>query len=287
MDKPRIVVLCCDGIYQRYLVQRLATAYEVVGVVLHAVPNEKGSLWNRARKYLSPMALWRYLMARRELARANEEARGLLEALFFTEGQPPTIPEGTPKIAVANINDADAVSFVRGLHPDIVCVNGTNLLREPMLSLFRSIPLGFVNLHTGLSPYARGGNCNLYVLLEGRPELVGVTVHHIDPGIDSGDIIITAQVDMAPDDTFEKIDIKTFRLGIDLMVTAVRQLVEGRAERVEQWEEGRLYLRRTGYVYEPYQRVTVNRLIGQGLLARYLSSKTERDAAVRLVGKRT
>ena len=55
---------------------------------------------------------------------------------------------------------------------------------------------GIINLHTGPSPYTRGGNCNLYALRDGHPEWVGVTVHYIDPGIDSGELIRTAQVPM-------------------------------------------------------------------------------------------
>ena len=54
---------------------------------------------------------------------------------------------------------------------------------------------------------------------------------------------------------FEIIDGKTFRLGNECMVAAVRQLHDGKAERVPQWTEGKLFLRRTGYVYDPFLHV--------------------------------
>ena len=284
MARPRIVVLCCDGLYQRYLVQRLASEYDLAGVVLHAVPDAKGSLWKRGKKYLRPASLWRYLVARGALARSNAGTRELIETLFFAAGKPLALLEGIATLCVPDINDPRAVNFVQRHAPDIVCVNGTNLLREPMLALIPFIPLGIINLHTGLSPYTRGGNCNLFALLEGHPEWVGVTVHHIDPGIDSGDLILTAQVPMETDDNYDMIDARTFHLGIELLVQAVRQLAEKRAERVRQWTEGRLYLGRTGFVYEPFQRYEVNQRLAAGLVRDYLTDKAARDAGVRLVG---
>ena len=284
-NRPRIVVLCCDGIYQRYFVQRLHQAYQVVGIVVRKEPQAKGSLAGRLRRYLNPVALARYLLARFDMARSARVSAGLVESLYYEQGRPPAMPAGVECITVPDINSPEAVAFVERHAPDMVCVNGTNLLRAPMLGLADQIPLGIVNLHTGLSPYTRGGNCNLFALLEGKPEWVGVTVHHIDPGIDSGDLILTRQVEMQADDEYDHIDARTFRLGADLMVLAVKQIAEGRAARVPQWDEGKLYLRRTGYVYEPYHWYRANRLLRKGLIKRYLQEKKVRDAAVRLVGE--
>ncbi len=191
-----------------------------------------------------------------------------------------------PGAAVRYLRTAEeAVMMVTRTAPDVLCVDGTNLLRQPMLELIPRLRYGIINMHTGLSPYSRGGNCNLFMLLEGHPELVGVTIHHIDAGIDSGDIIVTARPDLAADDTYECIEAKTFRLGADLMQIALRQLVEGRAERVRQWDKGKLFLRRTGYLYDIELRVRVNQLLESGLLRDYLADRNRRDANVRLVGK--
>src|SRR6185369_2573584 len=124
----------------------------------------------------------------------------------------------------------------------VVAVNGTRLIRQPLLRQAASLRLGLINLHTGLSPYSRGGNCNLFMLLEDHPELVGITIHYIDEGIDSGDIIITARPDMDHDDTIETIDVKTFELGNRAMVSALQQLHAGCAERVKQWTPGKEFL---------------------------------------------
>ena len=283
-ERPRVVALVADGIYQRYLVMRLAEEFELVGLVVHAPPSPKGSLAERARRYANPARLAKHLWARRAMRGYAARAAPVLAGLFHRDGREPSFPGYVPNVRVENINAAAAVSLIEQVCPDIVCVNGTNLLREPMLALIPGIRHGIINLHTGLSPYSRGGNCDLFMLLEGRPEMVGITIHHIDKGIDSGDIVITARPELSPDDNYEMIEAKSFRLGIDRMLVAVRQLAEHRAERVRQWAEGKLFLRRTGYVYEPYHRVRVNRMLEAGLVADYLAHREDRDRGIRLVG---
>ena len=281
MREPlRVVVATGESAAQRYLVARLAKEFDLAGVIVHAPKQPSGTLFDRIRRYATPARAFRYLRTQRLTARYEARSAALIDALFRIDESP-----DVPAIRVEDINAPEAVAFVRKLAPDILCVNGTNLLREPMFALIPSLPFGIINLHTGLSPYSRGGNCNLFMLLEGHPELVGITIHYIDRGIDSGDIIITARAPVEADDAYEAVEAKNYRLGIDLMLVALRQLAEGRAARVKQWEEGKLFLRRTGYVYEPSLRVKANRLIEQGLLRDYLQHREERDRNVRLVGE--
>ena len=282
---PRLVVLCCDGFYQRALVQRAARVFDLVGVVVQHPPAQKRrSLRSRLSRYRDPAALGRQLVARWGLPRHEQRGEALRQRLFAPAGTEPAIPDGVPVLHTDAINGPDTVAFLRRQAPDLVLVNGTQLLRQPVLELLPQIRYGIINLHTGLSPYSRGANCNLYMILEGHPELVGVTVHHIDAGIDSGDIIRSAQVPLQSDDNFETIDVRSFDLGIDLLIAAARDHVAGRAERVRQWEKGKLFLQRTGYHYEPWQRLQASRRLEGGLLRDYLSHRAERDAAVRVVG---
>jgi folate-dependent phosphoribosylglycinamide formyltransferase PurN len=281
----RAVVLCCDGLYQRTLVQRARSHFHLVGVVVQHPPQASAARrWDRLRRYRDPRAVLRQAWSRLALRPYQRRGRELEDRLFRPEGCEPALPMDVPVHHTSAINGAETVEYLRDLAPELILVNGTQLLREPILSLRPQIRHGILNLHTGLSPYSRGANCNLYMVLEGHPELVGVTVHHIDPGIDSGDIIRSAQVPMEPDDNFETIDVRSFDVGINLLLEGARDLVEGRALRVRQWEQGKLFLQRTGYHYEPWQRLQANRLLKQGMLRDYLAHKAARDAGLRLIG---
>jgi methionyl-tRNA formyltransferase len=58
------------------------------------------------------------------------------------------------------------------------------ILKPPVLALF---PNRAINLHIAFLPYNRGADPNFWSWVENTPK--GVTIHHIDEGVDTGDII--------------------------------------------------------------------------------------------------
>ncbi len=73
-----------------------------------------------------------------------------------------------------------------------------------------------VNLHISLLPWNRGADPNLWSFLEDTPK--GVTIHYIDAGIDTGDIIAQREV------PYEKED--TLRTAYDRLSRAIIRLFE-------------------------------------------------------------
>ena len=70
------------------------------------------------------------------------------------------------------------------------------ILSENVIEAF---PRQVVNMHISYLPWNRGKDPNLWSFLEDTPK--GVTIHFIDPGIDTGDILAQEQVEFYPDDT--------------------------------------------------------------------------------------
>lgn len=59
--------------------------------------------------------------------------------------------------------------------------------------------VGFLNLHPAHLPHNRGWHTPSWAMLDGTP--AGATLHFMDEGIDTGDIIARVRVDPAPHDT--------------------------------------------------------------------------------------
>lgn len=72
------------------------------------------------------------------------------------------------------------------------------ILKSPLLEAPR---LGFVNTHPSLLPYNRGKHYNFWALVEQVP--FGVTLHRVDSGVDTGDIVCQAPIDYDWSDTGE------------------------------------------------------------------------------------
>lgn len=81
-------------------------------------------------------------------------------------------------------NAAASVARLRTWAPELVVFTGGNILREAVLGVAR---LGVLNVHLGLLPEVRGMSSPEWSLLSNVP--VGVTIHSMDGGIDTGPIL--------------------------------------------------------------------------------------------------
>lgn len=58
-----------------------------------------------------------------------------------------------------------------------------------------------INLHISYLPWNKGADPNFWSFLEDTPK--GVTIHYIDEGLDTGDIIVRKEIPVYADDTLE------------------------------------------------------------------------------------
>ncbi len=100
--------------------------------------------------------------------------------------------EGIPVVSVGALSTPGAVAAVRALNPDLLVHAGAGILRRDILSVPK---LGTLNAHMGILPRFRGMNVGEWARFEGNP--VGCTVHLVDEGIDTGDILVVREVDPA------------------------------------------------------------------------------------------
>lgn len=110
------------------------------------------------------------------------------------------------------INEPETVKKIKTLKPDIILsVCFGYILNSEVIKI---PPFGAVNLHTAYLPYNRGANPNVWSIVEGAP--AGVTLHYINPGIDTGNVITQKEVRVDWFDTgktlYEKLEKDAFKL---------------------------------------------------------------------------
>lgn len=135
------------------------------------------------------------------------------------------------KLRYANdVNSTSALSFMQRHSPDLIVYTGGGILRRRLIE----IPtLGVINAHSGLLPKYRGMNVTEWALLNG--DNIGITVHFIDPGIDTGRILFTRLIQIGIEDT--SIDMLRHRIAcatVDTLVEAVEMVASGNAEPINQ-----------------------------------------------------
>lgn len=146
----------------------------------------------------------------------------------------PKYPD-TEILDVENINSEMAYNFTAKHNPDLILVSGTRLVKEKMFNISPSI--GILNLHTGLSPYVKGGpNCTNWCIANKDYHLIGNTIMWIDKGIDTGDILTTEFTSLNGNENLLELHIKVMEHAHNLYINAVKFLNLGNSQRIKQSE---------------------------------------------------
>lgn len=144
----------------------------------------------------------------------------------------PKYPD-TANLDVENINSQIAYDFTEKYRPDLILVSGTRLVKEKMLGISPSI--GILNLHTGLSPYVKGGpNCTNWCIANNEFHLIGNTIMWIDKGIDTGNILTTEFTTFTGNENLFELHTKVMEHAHNLYVNAVKFLATGKKQSVPQ-----------------------------------------------------
>lgn len=102
-------------------------------------------------------------------------------------------------LEVASVNEECVSDQLTGFAPDVVIVNGTRIIKPEILSC---VDAPFINTHVGITPMYRGVHGGYWALWNGDPDNFGVTIHLVDPGVDTGQPLRQVRVRPSSDDTF-------------------------------------------------------------------------------------
>ena len=121
----------------------------------------------------------------------------------------------------------EVVSF----HPNLIitCAYGQILPRE----LLVYPKYGCINVHASLLPKLRGGAPIHHAIIDGYKK-TGVTIMHMSPKMDEGDIISSKEIEILDTDTAETLHDKLSILGKDLLMETLPSIIDGTASRIKQ-----------------------------------------------------
>lgn len=205
----RIILLCSNQSNQHALASKISKEFDLVGI---SIENKKSTPSKSVFYFFSK------IIDRLLFFMIIKSWKSMLN--FYKEGY--SLPT-TKTIYIENINSKEVIDFINELKPDLIMVSGTRLIKQGILEL--KIPKGIINLHTGLSPYVKGGpNCTNWCIANNKIHLIGNTIMWIDKGIDSGNIITTDLIDFNGNENLTEIHIKVMEHAHNLYIKTLRQI---------------------------------------------------------------
>lgn len=127
---------------------------------------------------------------------------------------------------------ADLITKLKELKPDmLLSVAWRHLFKKDLLDIPR---LGAINFHSSLLPRCRGANPTNWAIISGEKD-TGVTVHFIDEGVDTGDIIIQKRIPITTEDTAYTLRMKQDKISEKLMEELIKYILyTGKFPRIKQ-----------------------------------------------------
>ena len=124
---------------------------------------------------------------------------------------------------VTSVNSKATIELLQGINPDIIVVNGTRIISKKVLSI---VKCKLINTHAGLTPKYRGVHGTYWALVNNDVENSGVTIHFVDEGIDTGNIIDQITVIPIKQDNFSTYPLLQLSEAIKMLNKALENFYE-------------------------------------------------------------
>ncbi|HTV72028.1 MAG TPA: formyl transferase [Rhizobiaceae bacterium] len=223
LARSEIVVVTAGGPHPWIIINALRDAFGPVTVIQEESEGRGTLIHRRAKKFgwwnaLGQTAMMAWSVLGKRLAKRR------IAAIIERNGLQTEPPPCQHIIHVPSVNSIMFRAAVVQLDPKAVLLVGCRMLGAESLA---EIKCPILNYHAGITPKYRGMNGGYYALAEGDAENFGGTVHLVDAGVDTGDVIYQARGAPAPDDDFLTYAFRLAAISRDISMQAVRDALDG------------------------------------------------------------
>lgn len=127
--------------------------------------------------------------------------------------------------------EPETTEKIRELNPDLIvtCAFG-QILPDSLLAIPR---FGTINVHGSLLPKYRGAAPIQWAIINGEKK-TGITTMLTDSGLDTGDMLLKAEIDIPDDMTAGELHDRMSLLGAEVLIKTIKKLEEGTLKPVPQ-----------------------------------------------------
>lgn len=238
MNSPKIVLLAGKGISTNILYNALIKDFTVTAIILEEPVSKKQFLKKRIKKQgiikVVGQILFQLLIVKfLDLFSKGRKKEILLQYAMHDNALP-----YEKIIQVRSVNDETCIQILQSLQPNLVIVNGTRIISSQVLNCVSS---NFINIHAGITPKYRGVHGAYWALVNNEPENCGVTVHLVDPGIDTGAVIAQKTITITQNDNFVTYPLLQLAEGLPLIKSAISAILDDNLSPKDTSGESRLW----------------------------------------------
>lgn len=153
-----------------------------------------------------------------------DKPKGRGKEMQFPPVKEAAIRHGIPVFQPQKVRASECVEHLKGFQAEVcVVVAFGQILPKEILKM---TPYGCINVHASLLPKYRGAAPIQWAILSGE-DVTGVTTMQMDEGLDTGDMLLKAEVLICPEETGESLHDKLAAAGAKLAVDTLKELEAG------------------------------------------------------------
>ena len=138
---------------------------------------------------------------------------------------------GIPFYVTENVNSDQFLGVLDRHRCDLfVSMSFDQILRK---NFYTRPPLGTINCHAGKLPFYRGRNILNWALINDETEF-GITVHYVDEGIDTGDIILQRSYPICDEDDYASLLATAYKECPSVLYESIQLISSGSVNRIAQ-----------------------------------------------------
>ncbi len=142
-----------------------------------------------------------------------------------------------PIFEFESINNADAISQINKVKPDIGIVFGTGKLSDQVIESF---PL-LMNVHRGIPESYRGIDSELWAIKNEDYQNIGTTIHEVESDLDTGQIIAQEYLKLEKNMRIHQLRYYTTKIAINLCIESIESFSKGKLELKPQKNKGEYF----------------------------------------------
>ncbi|HML93298.1 formyl transferase [Methyloceanibacter sp.] len=213
----RVVLLIAGGALAAIVVNYLADRFTDL-IVLKEVPESKWVVFRRRARVKGLSYAVGQAFCALFLKGVARLSRARVRQVYAQYGLSSGWPTNVDLRKIDSVNSETCRRLLRELKPDVVAVYGTRIISEDTL---RAVDVPFINYHAGITPEYRGQHPAYWALVNDDPDRVGVTIHLVDEGVDTGGVLYQAPVSFTPSDNITTYQYVQMASALPLFVRSI------------------------------------------------------------------
>jgi folate-dependent phosphoribosylglycinamide formyltransferase PurN len=223
-NSTEVVLLTVGSDLGRIAARRLAAAFPGLAIIVEPPPARADLIRNRIKRLglLHVAGQLAFILFSRVLRRASQRRVDAIEAEHRLDAR---WPDGCERIDVPSVNSPECLAHLTQLKRRVVLLLGTRIVSRATLA---AITVPVINYHAGITPKYRGIHGGYWAKQQGDLGNFGVTVHLVDPGVDTGAVLYQARLMPTPHDNYATFPYLQLAAALPLLEAATRDALAGK-----------------------------------------------------------